>query len=106
MNSPSASVLRGISFMAATPLYRTYNTATYRVQQMFYALSSAHLLQLVDHARDHRQSAVPEFGILGVEPEWLEQLGIMLGAAGGGHRQLPLGKTVGGVLVDRVERVH
>jgi len=44
--------------------------------------ASAHRLQLVDHASDHRQPAVPEFGILGIEPEWLEQFRIMLGAAG------------------------
>ena len=42
----------GISFMAATPLYRMYNTYLTSVQQMFYALAaSAHRLQLVDHAR-------------------------------------------------------
>src|SRR5258705_4363067 len=44
--------------------------------------ASAHLFQLVDHARDDRQPAVPEFGILGIEPERLEQFGIMLGATG------------------------
>src|SRR5450756_2338686 len=40
---------------------------------------SAHPFQLVDHARNHRQAAVPEFGVPGVQPERPEQFGIMLG---------------------------
>src|SRR3978361_832055 len=70
------------------------------------ATSSAHRFQFVDHARDHRQPAVPEFRISGVEPERLEQLGIMLGAAGRKHGEIALGKAVLGMLVDRIERIH
>src|ERR1700681_943148 len=107
MNSPS-TVLRDISFMAKTPLYETYNRNADCVQQMFYTLatSSAHPFQLIGHARDYRQPAFPESGILGVQAEWLEQFGIMLGAAGGEHRQIALGKTRLGMFVNRVERVH
>src|SRR5579863_1051388 len=105
-NSPSA-VFRGISFMAKTPLYGMYNRDWCPVQQMFYAgPTSTHRFQLVDHARDHRQPAVPEFGIPGIEPKRLEQLGIMLGAAGREHRQIALCKPALRVFVDRIERVH
>src|SRR6266705_7132028 len=65
-----------------------------------------HPLQLVDHARDHRQPAIPEFRVPGVEAKRFEQLGIMLGAAGGQHRKIALGKATLRILVHRVERVH
>src|SRR6266702_54845 len=71
-----------------------------------WATSSAHLFQLVDHARNHRQPTFPELGILGVEAERLEQFGIMLGAAGSQHRQIALGEAARGMFVDRVKRVH
>src|SRR6202158_6631136 len=105
MNSPS-TVLREISFMAKTPLYEMYNRNIPPVQQMFYTPQSGHPFQLVDHARDHRQPAFPEFGIPGVEAERFEQFGIMLGAAGSQHRQIALGEAALRIFVDRVERVH
>src|ERR1700730_6903924 len=37
----------------------------------------AHPLQLVDHAGDHRQPAIPEFGVPGVQPERFQQFGVM-----------------------------
>src|SRR5258708_11842739 len=67
---------------------------------------SAHPFQLVDHPRDHRQPAFPKPGIPRVEAERLEQLGIMLGAAGSQHRQIALRKAARGVFVNRIERVH
>src|SRR5262245_53035442 len=70
------------------------------------AEASAHRLQFVDHAGDDRKSAIPEFGILGIEPERFQQLGIMLGAAGGEHVEITLGKAFRCILVDRIERVH
>src|SRR6266481_6169966 len=70
------------------------------------ATGSPHPFQLVDHACDHRQPAVPKLWVFGVEPEWLEQFGIVLGAAGSEHREIALRKSVRGVLVDRVKRVH
>src|SRR5438552_5035302 len=71
-----------------------------------WATPSTHPFQLVDHARYHRQPAFPELGILGVEAEWLEQFGIVLGAAGSQHRQIALGEAARGMFVDRVKRVH
>src|SRR5258705_6016761 len=68
--------------------------------------ASPHRLQLINHPRDHRQPAVPEFRILGVEPERFQQFGIVLGAAGGEHVEIAPGEALGGVLVDRIERVH
>src|SRR4029077_14670472 len=59
---------------------------------------SAHRLQLVDHAGNDRQPAVPEFGVLGVQPERLQKLGIVLGAAGREHREVALGESVRSVL--------
>src|ERR1700733_13675354 len=70
------------------------------------ALYSVHSFQLVDHAADDRQSAVPEFRIFRIQSERLEQLGIMLGAAGGEHPEVALGEAGLGVFVDRIERVH
>src|SRR5829696_2630585 len=63
-------------------------------------------LQLRDHPLDDPQPALPECRVAGVEAEGREQLGVMLGAAGGEHLQIALGKAFGGVLVDRIERVH
>src|SRR5229473_1489943 len=105
MNSPS-TVLRDISFMA--PLYKLYNASSHSVQQMFLRLrpTLTHPFQLIDHPRDHRQPAIPEFRVPGVQAKWFEQFGIMLGAAGGQHRQIALGKTTLRILVHRVERVH
>src|SRR3954467_6665197 len=69
-------------------------------------LPSAHRFQLVDHTGDDAQAAVPELWILGIEPERPQQFGILLGAAGGEHVEIALGKAFGRVLVDGVERVH
>src|SRR5882757_4693231 len=101
--------------MPALPPSRTtkgmlYNCITYPFLPFnkCFTLSpaSAHRLQLVDHARNDRQAAVPEFRVLGVQPERPEQVGIMLGTAGGEHGEITLGKAIGGVLVDRIQRVH
>jgi hypothetical protein len=54
--------------------------------------------QLVDQLFGHRQSALPEGGIAGVEAERLEQLGLVLGAAGREHGEIAFGKTFGGAL--------
>src|SRR6267142_824469 len=70
------------------------------------ATSSAHPFQFVDHARHHRQPALPKLRITGVEAERLEQFGIMLGAAGSQPRQITLRKAARGMFVDRVKRVH
>src|SRR5260370_38004213 len=106
MNSPS-TILRGVSFMAQTPLYGMYNNNMGCVQQMFYTRRrSGHPFQFVDHARYARKPAVPELRVPGVQPERLEQFGIMLGAAGSEYRQIALGKAGLGVFVDCVERVH
>src|SRR5262245_33701818 len=53
---------------------------------------SAHGFQLVDHPGDDRKSAVPEFGISCIQPERPQQFGIVLGAAGGEHVEITLGK--------------
>src|SRR5712671_1864324 len=74
-------------------LYKRITCPATRFNKCFTPRPSAHRFQLVDHARDYRQAAVPEFGIPGVEPERLEQLGIMLGAAGREHRQIALGEA-------------
>src|SRR6202163_4462380 len=93
---------------AATPkgmLYRciTCPSAAFNVCNTDYLI---YPLQFVDHARYHRQPAVPEFRILGIQPERLEQFGIMLGSAGRQHRQVALGEATLRIFVDRIERVH
>src|SRR6478672_1224100 len=65
-----------------------------------------HPLQLPDQPLDHAQAPLPELRIARVEAERLEQLGMMLGAAGGEHREVALGEARVRLLVDRVERVH
>src|SRR5712664_886328 len=106
MNSPS-TVLRGTSFMAELRYTRCITRGYATFNKCFTPRRrSGHAFQLVDHARNHRQSPVPEFRILGVEAKWLEQFGIMLGATGSQHRQIAFGKADLRVFVDRVERVH
>ena len=73
---------------------------------LHFELVLLHCFQLVDHPLDHRQPALPECRIAGVEAERREQLGIMFGAAGREHGEIALGETRRGVLVDRVERIH
>src|ERR1700754_418468 len=93
--------------MASAPLYSPYNRTQTAVQQMFYRnLPSARSLQLVDHAGNDRQPAVPEFRVLRVEPERLQQFRIVFGAAGREHGEVTLGKSFGGVFIGPVERVH
>src|SRR5579871_2280817 len=65
-----------------------------------------HRLEFRDHPLDHPQAAVPERRIAGIKTERLEQFRMMLGAAGRQHGEITLGKAVGGLLVDRVERIH
>src|SRR5436190_18254945 len=60
-------------------------------------------LDLPDHARDNREAALPEIRIARVEPERFEQIGMVLGAAGGKHREIAVGETAFGFLVDRVK---
>src|SRR5262245_35940590 len=67
---------------------------------------SAQHFQLVDHALDHAQSALPEGGIARVQTERLQQFRMMLGSAGREHREIALGEAFVTLLVDRVERVH
>src|ERR1044072_4558492 len=62
--------------------------------------------QLPDHPLDDAEPALPEFRIAGVEAEWCQQFRMMLGAAGGEHRQIALGEAFAGALVNGVERVH
>jgi len=57
-------------------------------------------------ALDHAKAALPERRVAGVEAEGREQFGVVLGAAGREHGEIALGKAFGGVLVDRVERIH
>src|SRR5258708_27399054 len=63
-------------------------------------------LQLVDHPLDHAQTALPERRLAGVKSERFQQLRVMLGAAGCQHRKVALRKTLVGLFVDSVERVH
>src|SRR5690349_18061578 len=53
----------------------------------------AERLQLVDQLGNYIETALPELRVLGVEPERLEQFGMMLGAAGRQHREIALGKA-------------
>src|SRR5438093_232419 len=62
--------------------------------------------EVVDQALDHGKAALPEGRVAGVEPEWFQELGVMLGAASRQHRKIAGRKTRLGALVDRVERVH
>src|SRR5712672_1443713 len=103
-------------FMASRVLYEPYKTAVGRVQHanqafvLTWFLSNAiwlfELFQLGDHPLQQRQPAPPECRRAGVEPERLEQGGMMLGAAGRQHREIALGETVMRLFVDGVERVH
>src|SRR5262249_44351727 len=63
-------------------------------------------LELVDQALDHRQAALPEARVAGVEPERLEQVGMVLGAAGREHHEIACGEARLRALVDRIERIH
>src|SRR5258707_6227272 len=63
-------------------------------------------LQLVDHPLDHAQPALPERRLAGVKAERFQQLRVMLGAAGRQHRKVAFRKTLVGLFVDCVERVH
>src|SRR5690242_20729058 len=73
-----------VSFMA--------NHATARIAQLpnARALDSLQRLQLPDHPLQQRQPAAPERRVARVEAERREQLGMMLGAAGGEHREVAL----------------
>src|SRR6187431_2702644 len=62
-------------------------------------------LQLPDHALDHAQSTLPEARLPGIEAERRQQLGMMLRAAGGEHREVALREALVRFLVDRIERV-
>src|SRR6476661_3749795 len=97
--------------MVAAPqaLYNVYNAPKRHVQHLFYGLPKyllAQAFQLVDHALDNAEPALPEGWIARVETERREQFGMMLGAARREHGEIALGEALGGVLVDRVERVH
>src|SRR3981081_2031044 len=98
VSSPRAATPKGMLYRCITCPFAAFN-----VCNTDYLI---HPLQLVDHARDHRQPAVPEFRVLGIQPERLEQFGIMLGRGGPQHRQIALGEATLRVFVDRVERVH
>src|ERR1043166_8298455 len=63
-------------------------------------------LDLGDHPVDQAQSVPPKFRITRIETEGLQQLRMMLAAAGGEHVKVALGKTFVGAFVDRVKRVH
>src|SRR3989440_9021484 len=52
-----------------------------------------HPIQLADQPLDHTQAALPELGITRVEPEGLEQFGVMLGPPGREHREIALGEA-------------
>src|ERR1700722_961320 len=67
---------------------------------------STEAFQLVNHPLDDRQPALPKFRIVGVEAKRFEQFRIVLCAASRKHTEVTIGETFGGVLVDRVERVH
>ena len=45
-------------------------------------------------------------GIAGIETEWRQKLGVMLGAARGEHREIAFGKAIRRVFVHSVERIH
>src|ERR1700722_5819722 len=88
-----------------TKLHYTFRiTKLYGMYNVIFG-ASAEAFQFFDQYCDHSQPAVPEFRIAGVEAEWSEQLGMVLGAAGRKHRQIALGKTIGRVLVNGVERI-
>src|SRR5690242_10659938 len=63
-------------------------------------------LQFVDQPRNDAQAAVPELRVARVEAEGCQEFGMMLGAAGGEHFEIALGKAGRRVLVDGIERVH
>src|SRR5882724_10783240 len=93
-------------------LYKPYNMILGAVQHLYYVILTFYFsplsqpLKLGDHALDHAQAALPEGRVAGIEPEWLEQLAMVLGAAGRQHRQVALSEALGGALIDRIERVH
>src|ERR1700689_3055939 len=107
---PSTPVLRARSVIVWQALrYTNRITQTFTLFNNCFTLPRALLLQafqLRDHPLDHAQSTLPERRVAGIETERSEQLGMVLGAAGCEHRKVSLGKTFGGVLVDRVERIH
>jgi plasmid stabilization system protein ParE len=86
--SPRATVDKfALSARAKAELIEIYDhSATqfgpYQAEAYLAPIGSPHRVQLVDHPRYDRQSAVPEFRVLGIEPERRQQLGVMLGAAG------------------------
>src|ERR1700704_620071 len=67
---------------------------------------SIHSLELVDHALNDTEALLPEFGPGGVEPEGLEQLGVVLGAAGFEHVEVFRHEAWVRIPVEPVERVH
>src|SRR6202043_1772709 len=77
-----------------------------RLRQTKYPVGSTQAFQLLDHPLDDPQPALPERRITRVEAEGGEKLGMRLGAAGREHRQITLGKALGGALVDCVEGIH
>src|ERR1700753_41089 len=70
----------GVLYRCITRLPRSFNNCFTSPRSR-----SAHRLQLVDPAGNHRQAAIPELRVPGIEPERLEQFRIMFAAAGGEH---------------------
>src|SRR6185312_12439506 len=62
--------------------------------------------ELVDQAFDHAQSERPEIRVAGVEPERLEEFGMVLGPPGLQQLEIALGKPVAGLLILGIKRVH
>src|ERR1700730_7527678 len=55
---------------------------------------------------DHGEAALPEGRVTGIEPEWFQELGVVLGAARREHVEIARGKARFRALVNRIERVH
>src|SRR5438874_5331730 len=62
--------------------------------------------QLVDQAFDHRETAIPEAGICGIETERRQQLLVAKGAAGGKHLEIFPVESVRRALIGGVDGVH
>ena len=56
--------------------------SAHSIQTLRILLIAIERLDLGDHPRDDREAALPEIRIARIEPEGLEQFGMMLGAAG------------------------
>ena len=95
--NPSEFPIRFTSIFMDGPVmyYEPYNITIVAVQQMFYSTKALlpQAFQLANQPVNHTQSALPERRIAGVETERREQFGVVLGTAGGEHREIALSEA-------------